>query len=620
MQKQFYTLILTLFACLEAFGQQKMFSDQVRQNAIQTLDTLSKETGYSLQVQFTQLPLPIAEIDIDTANTKIADLLDGSFFKKLNEPDSAKAFFATQLQEVKEILEERVAQLPNQRNTIFINPHTGVYYYMRKKSANGKEIEELFQSQFIFGENIPQDLQNKINTFKPSKEIRYDETNRTTQNDIYLKELADFLRKTLRGEEPEVKQKFTFQELNYNNSIQVYEDDGSLFPTPHIKRKRRTDSPICYVKKSRIKASIKLTYKDPLDKEKVFLKASTNYNLAIPATKATVNETTKEISFSEVSFDADLPDKVDYLEKFEVTWQISVDGGTTWEEATKTKNTLYVVMTTPLKPTTLYETLLFIGCKYAKDKNNEPEVFEGIWQHFMGRNVKDKRGKEMSYYGVVSTQVTETKDLLNKKTGQCSSFAHLFLDVLYAQGIDSKVGAGEGNYVVFCTKDKMPLDDKFGFFVKNWSFGTTKSSGDTDYPYKNVPQAGKDSRGGISPTLPDNAGNYIWVETPEVTELQGVAGQNNPNPVCIFGNHQIVHYKGKFYDPSYGIMYENATHLSERAIDAFYKVSKVDKSEQEVDLDFNGDGVKTTIKEKYPVYFLKKNPFGLQIEITYYPY
>jgi len=129
---------------------------------------------------------------------------------------------------------------------------------------------------------------------------------------------------------------------------------------------------------------------------------------------------------------------------------------------------------TPLKPAELYESLLYIGCKNAKGKT---DVFDGIWQYFSTRSVRDKKEKPLSYYGDPFTAVTEAKGLLKDRVRQCGSFARLLLDILYAQGIDSKAGAGGGNYVLFYTKDTQPNDYRFGFLVKTWSFSSTQSSG-----------------------------------------------------------------------------------------------------------------------------------------------
>jgi hypothetical protein len=70
------------------------------------------------------------------------------------------------------------------------------------------------------------------------------------------------------------------------------------------------------------------------------------------------------------------------------------------------------------------------------------------------------------------------------------------MDILYVQGIDSKMGAGGGNYVLFCTKDKRPDEHTFGFLVKNWSFASTQSSGDPEFPFLNMPFAGKSTETG----------------------------------------------------------------------------------------------------------------------------
>jgi hypothetical protein len=39
-----------------------------------------------------------------------------------------------------------------------------------------------------------------------------------------------------------------------------------------------------------------------------------------------------------------------------------------------------------------------------------------------------------------------------------------------------------------------------------------------------------------------------------VEDLQGVAGQNSPNPVSTFNNHVLVRIGDRYYDPSYGLV------------------------------------------------------------------
>ncbi len=60
---------------------------------------------------------------------------------------------------------------------------------------------------------------------------------------------------------------------------------------------------------------------------------------------------------------------------------------------------------------------------------------------------------------------------------------------------------------------------------------------------------------------------------PGVTQTvgQGVPGQNNNNPLSIFKAHCLVFYNNKYYDPSYGVIYNDIADIEARAIDGYVK-------------------------------------------------
>jgi hypothetical protein len=599
------TLFFLLFCLHFAYGQQKLFSEQALAKAQKTLDTLVQATGYQIRLIPTAQYLPIPDRRIDTTNFDTSGMsleqVIGRMIPPINEKDSAERFLAEQARERKSDFQTQLADLPQGRQFLIFNPQIG-WLLTRKQRPAGKEFDEYFTSQFVFGEDIPQAVQDKLNAFKPSVSLTVREPN-VSENDKFLEEYVALLKSIFTSTET-AKPKLKLEEISFTNAIQVLDDDGTPFTMPHWKKRsfNNTEHPVCFVQKTTPKISVKLSYKEALDKDRVFIKATASNGSEIASTKAVVDESKKEIALTDVSLNKELPDGVDLIDKLTITWQISLDGGTTWAEAGKSENRLYVVMQTPLKPTELYESLLYIGCKNAKGKTDEDGVFQSVWQYFSTRNIKDKKERGLSYYGDPFTAVYEVKDLLRDRTGQCGSFAHLFLDILYAQGINTRTG--RGNYVFFEMLGQSRNPD-YGFFVKNWSFGATKTSGDAEFPYQNVPFAAKTTTGEIEDFIRSADKSYNWIGSPEVTDQEGVPGQNNSNPSSNFNNHQLVFYKGKFYDPSYGLSYANETELSEKAIDGFYKKVKVDKSEQDVDIDLDSDGTKSSVKKKYPVYFIK---------------
>ena len=87
-----------------------------------------------------------------------------------------------------------------------------------------------------------------------------------------------------------------------------------------------------------------------------------------------------------------------------------------------------------------------------------------------------------------------------------------------------------------------------GFIVKTWVFASQGHSGLADYPFVNLcPSVGSY----VSKT------NYVWAGSPDVEYLTGTPGQNNTKPASFFNCHFMIRsdITGKYYDPSYGIIY-----------------------------------------------------------------
>ena len=65
---------------------------------------------------------------------------------------------------------------------------------------------------------------------------------------------------------------------------------------------------------------------------------------------------------------------------------------------------------------------------------------------------------------------------------------------------------------------------------------------------------------------------YVYVWHNDVTDQNGASGQGNPNPPGGFGNHFIVQYGGKYYDPSYGNgPYNTQAGWENASLDGFFK-------------------------------------------------
>lgn len=231
------------------------------------------------------------------------------------------------------------------------------------------------------------------------------------------------------------------------------------------------------------------------------------------------------------------------VKAFNLNWKLKfsdigeMPAGTTSHQA-------YITYDTPPddSPIGLRETFYYIGCHNANNENVEKDVVSAIWSDFK----PDPDGiprlfrvlpqsavgpvPPMTYYANAATPYANSgilSHLMVTNDGRCGAFQDLFYGVLLAQGITAslvsvnapKLGeaAAMADYVATYGSD--PLTDypafiKDVFFVKNWSLSETAK----------------------------------W----SVTDLTGVAGQGNSNPIAIFGDHALVEYNGEIYDPSYG--------------------------------------------------------------------
>jgi hypothetical protein len=387
------------------------------------------------------------------------------------------------------------------------------------------------------------------------------------------------------------KQKFTLNSVSFLNTQPIKNDDDQKpYEAPHWQKDlgRSNEKPVLYLHNQTIQINVKFDYKDALEANaSVFVQGRSASGFNIPSTKATINTASNTLEILNVAFAQPLPAGVNYFEKFTMEWEVSIDEGKTWGKVGVSKNPLYVIVSPSQNAYRVYETLFFIGCKSAKGKTNPDDIFAAIWSHFASLGVKNAKNKPLKYYGDPFTQIIQTVDLITQCNGQCGSFASLFLDVLDSQGIGESTGS---NYVKFYSLGG-EAEDK-GFLVNDWEFpAEPNQSGNSEYPYYNLPY---DSGGGI--TL-DPRGFAVWGEGAAVIDQEGVKGQNNANPKAIFSNHQVVLYKGKYYDPSYGKVYNSLQEISEQAIAGFYIEGTIRL----------GDTPK-------PAYFFQKNSPGLKLD------
>ena len=415
--------------------------------------------------------------------------------------------------------------------------------------------------------------------------------------------------------------------------------------------------PVCFTRNTKMKAAGEWTLNLTLSGVTATIKGNGPGSIDVPQTAATSG--TSKVNLPETEAGGAFNNTVCFLNPMQIDWEISFDGGTTWDSACSSKNRVYVTYGDPVA-TTLFETLLDIGCRNASGETNDGSIATKIWLDFKDRSVARKAkdghntsdGKIMFYwYNSDPPQhiypVAPKNGMLGDPdgNGSCLAWSELFSQTLRAQHLPSAPVISQ------VTADTTVNPGAGGFLVKAWTFGShirartngvcnTTATGDdlpviangegapnmtaitagvngvldttTPTPDDSIVKTtivtggngicnttavpdddqliplnqGGDSDAicvtpgpnGVLNSTPGgddgpavdgihNGSNYPYVlysytsggvtsgvDYGDCAEQTGVAGQGtgNTNPPPAFGNHYVVKYGGKIYDPSYG--------------------------------------------------------------------
>lgn len=296
--------------------------------------------------------------------------------------------------------------------------------------------------------------------------------------------------------------------------------------------------------------------------ETIKIKAELSQGLQIPET-VVIADLAGQITFPLTEVSGNLADSIGFFSAdgtnaFQINWKIQI-GERSWVLLGSTKHTVYITRAAPIKTAAslMRETLFSIGCRNAGGLGDAPQaVVDAIYADFQDRDVQRVKpssgtldGNPMKYWGNPPTAGFTTAGLLESGDGRCGAWTRIFVDVLRAQGIDSNL---TGLFAPVPPDQAIQTDLaanlNYGgpfqkiqlMYVKNWTIAAN--------PFNPV----------------DN---------------MGIAAQNNANPQAYFGDHFVVNYSGKFFDPSYGSNVF-ATHLEweDAALDAFGAVINIPQS------------------------------------------
>ena len=269
-------------------------------------------------------------------------------------------------------------------------------------------------------------------------------------------------------------------------------------------------------------------------------------------------------------------DKVRYFEDFTIFWEFSFDN-ITWYPVGTSMSTVYVTLQ-PAKPESgfsgfkYYLTVIDIACKSADGATTDDEMINLVWAEFTDHNVLRADGVPMGYYKELFSPNVTLGTLIKYADGECYTWAQLFLATLKMHGFS------QPNNYMNITADYSPsgCGSISRFLVKDWTFGTP-SNDCADMPYVNV----------YAPEYYDADTAYIY-DYAEVNDEVGVMGQNAPNPASSFSNHQIAIVNGKYYDASYGVLFETFDEIKYGALSGWSRAETSD--EVGIGIDVNGDG------------------------------
>lgn len=123
-----------------------------------------------------------------------------------------------------------------------------------------------------------------------------------------------------------------------------------------------------------------------------------------------------------------------------------------------------------------------------------------------------------------------------KFDSQCYGWAGYFVQIMRVQGFDYPLS-------------KITITDKkLNFMINNWKVVNQEKM------YNLVDPAGIVNGGAHFVPINANKTGYKFTET-NISDEDGLAGQNNANPSSLFNNHSLVVVGTQFWDPSYGAIY-----------------------------------------------------------------
>lgn len=270
------------------------------------------------------------------------------------------------------------------------------------------------------------------------------------------------------------------------------------------------------------------------------------------------------------------PETIRFYEHFTINWEFSFDN-VKWYTIGESMSPVYVTLQ-EAKPEggfsgfKYYLTVFDVACRNADGVTTTDEMINKVWEEFTDHTVYRADGVPMGYYKELFSPNVTLGTLIKYADGECYTWAQLFLAALKIHGFSQP-----NNYMnITADYSSTGCGSISRFLVKDWTFGTP-SYDCFDMPYLNV----------YNPDYYDADTAYIY-DYAEVTDEIGVMGQTAPNPASSFSNHQIAIVNGKYYDASYGVLFNTFSEIKYGALSGWSRSETSD--EVGIGIDVNGDG------------------------------
>ena len=340
--------------------------------------------------------------------------------------------------------------------------------------------------------------------------------------------------------------------------------------------------PVCYTRNTAFKVSalVKMDGVDvsTIDLAAIKLKATasaTGFDATISPNADVLTPVSGGYLFAMTTASAAFPDVIGVYD-LQMAWEYSENGGTDWQGLATTQNSVYATLNPPIftpNVTYLFYSTLDISCRNAQglNGNNLSDVANAIYDEFLDKSVvKASTGEELvfweenSLYG--EDPIDRTLELLYYLDGPCNAWAKFFMDMLKTHGIANGESTNQYEYIsVSVTGNDLLTTEDNALFVQaiEDAYGDTYTLGGTPptsavFYLKNQEIDLNSFHSVVAAATGGSFPGVLEGIEGEVVNGQGF-GSNAYPPMFNFTNHALVEFAGKYYDPSYGTLFDNGT-------------------------------------------------------------